>query len=47
METGGSTKSVLQIGNGLTQVPFEGVFIEAYVVYLGFLNIHILCAGGD
>ena len=29
-ETGGSTYSVLQIINGLAQVPFEGVLVEAY-----------------
>ena len=29
-ETGGSTHSVLQNLNGLAQVPFEGVLVEAY-----------------
>ena len=30
METGGSTYSVFKIINGLAQVPFKGVLIEAY-----------------
>ena len=29
-ETGGSTYSVFKIINGMAQVPFEGVLVEAY-----------------